>query len=875
VSNFDFLKDYDRKLYKSAIKIEESVRHSPGAVQKYATPFLQRVLELLLEEIGKTFNSRKDYYYQLDAVYREGKIKYSFKDKIYEAYQLRSRLHDDIEEMERSELAIVRQLYRKLFYIAKKLYVEHNPDYDKSEGVPEFVPIEIDTSERELDLIELPDFHEAIEMDYDFCIVCGASNHESDSLCCDKCNRVMDNANNFISISNHFGKNGKFTKRELVEYGIPEGYVNQLVDSMVRERMLEVKGIQITFNNMHWDEYLAKIDNYIAVCELITKFRENKMTPSEIKQTREYKLGSRENKAFYQFFKIVNREIKYLFEEYLVTNRDIWKSIDYSTITQEQLKRWYEINMGHYQKGRFNEAFKTFNDFLIEEYLDLASQGILEAEIRQRLNVSDTVYNFWKRYDSYFERNLKNIKIELLSEAIKDGKTTAEAIDYAGVTPREYEDIVKFSDFKDNDFSRLRKREMESRKKDFIKYLYNFDLRIACSKVNLTVEEFYEIYDSSDVNSDFYIKSTRMLMDKFLTQRRFGKTENEALEKTLIKDKYLQRWTSWEGYDEFRKEYLRVKVGLVIRGFKQKKPLDEIAETSGVNADVIRRNIFLGECGSEMFRPLYEYYEEKIIPKKLSKFLESKNHHSFRQSLKVSNLTEEEFNKYSELGKSGDKRYAQFYEELYMFKRGIYLKHRIDGKSQKIALRESGFTPEEYEEHKEYLSDSISTIKHIIVLEEIRKNNNSSMAANKANVTVDEIYDWYFKGRDGDEEYEEFYDAFHRGYVKPAVNSIQDSMDRNLSHLDFMIKHNKDKFTKKDVDIWVKNGLLNNNVLVLLKNRDEKDKDESKFDSKEMLKEMGVKDHDKISKRKKSPSSSILSRNEEDIEKMKKQILKK
>ena len=875
MSNFDFLRDYDEKLYKSAIKIEESVSTSPAAVKTYATPFLERVLDLLMMEMGQRFNSRKDYYYQLDAVKREGIIKGGFKERIYGAYKDRNRLHDDIDEMEQSELMIAQQLHKKLFYIAKKLYIDFNPDYDKSEGVPDFKPIEIDTSERELDVIEIPDFSEVIDIDYDYCIVCGEPNHSSYSLCCEKCNRVMDNANNFISIRNHFGKDSQFKKQDLIEYGIPEGYVNQLVNSMVQEKMLEVKGIQISFNNKHLDEYLTKIDNYIAVCELITKFRENKLTPSEIKETREYKLGSRKDKAFYQFYKIVNREIKHIFENYLITNRDVWKSIDYSTISQEQLKRWYEINMGNYRMGQINQSFKAFNDLLIENYLDLASQGILEAEIRERLNVSDDIYSFWCRYDANFERKLKDVKIGLLSEAIMDGKTRAEVIEYAGVTPHEYDNLIKFSDFKDNEFSRLRNQELESRKKQFIKYLYNFDLRIACAKAKLTVDDFYELYDRADVSSEFYIKSTRMLMDKYLTQRRFGKTEEEALEKTEIREKYLQRWIKRSEYSDFKNEYLRVSVELVIRGFKQNRPLDEIAKTAGIKVEVIRRNIFLGECGSEMFKPLYEYYEDKIIPKKLSKFLESKNHNSFRESLKVSGLTEQEFNKYSELGKSGDKRYAEFYEELYMFKRSIYLKLLIDGKSQRIALKESGFTEDEYLEHKNDLDNSISTIKRIIVIQEIKKNRNSTIAANKANVTVDEIYDWYFKGRDGDEDCWKFYDAFHKGYVRPAVNSIQDSMERNLSHLDFMVKHNKDKFTKKDVDIWVKNGLLDNKVLVMLKNSEEKDKKESEFNANEMLKEMGVEDYDKISTRKKSRSSSILSQNDRDVEKLKKQILKK
>ena len=659
-------------------------------------------------------------------------------------------------------------------------------------------------------------------------------------------------------------------------YGIPEGYVNQLVSSMVREGMLDVKGRYITFNNMHLDDYLTKIDNYISVCELITRFRENKMSPSEIKQTREYILGSRKEQPFYQFYKIVNREIKIFFEDYLLTNRDIWKSIDYSSITQEQLKRWYEKNLGHHKKGQYNEAFNAFNDLLIQEYLDLASQGILEAEIRKTLNISDEVYNFWMKYDGTFEPKLKEIKIRLLSKAIQEGKTKAEVIEYAGVTPAEYENLIKYSDFKGNEFSRLRSQEIESRKKEFIKYLYGFDLRIACAKARFGVDDFYEYYDSADVNSEFYIKSTRMLMDKYLTQRRYGRTRQEAIERVGIKEEYLKRWLSRSMYADFKDEDLGVTVELIIRGFKQKKPLPQIAKTAGVTEDAIHGYIYLGERGSELYRPLFEYYEGKVIPKKLSKFLEGNQTKSMRKAMESADLSEEELDKYFELGKSGDERFAKFYDDFMEIKEGTYLYHIFKGKSHKIAMRESSFTQEEYEQAKDELDRVIYQEKILIILEEIRKNKTTTVAAKKANITVEELYDWYFKGRDGDEPFDKFYELLHMGYVRPSINAIQKNMEDNKAHLDYLIRNNKDKFTKKDVEIWVRNGLVDNKVLVSLEKREEKDKDkDSKFDANEMLREMGVEDYDKIPIRKSSSSSGILSQNKDDVEKLKKQILKK
>ena len=73
--------------------------------------------------------------------------------------------------------------------------------------------------------------------------------------------------------------------------------------------------------------------------------------------------------------------------------------------------------------------------------------------------------------------------------------------------------------------------------------------------------------------------------------------------------------------------------------------------------------------------------------------------------------------------------------------------------------------------------------------------------------------------------------------------------------------------------------MLDNAILVNLKKSDDDDKTEntkkSKSDANKMLKEMGVEDYDRISTRKSSNSSTILNRNDDDVEKLKKQILKK
>ena len=872
MSNFDFLRDYDEDLWRLGNRIEEQLNVSPQGVRSDATPFLERVLTILMEKIGQKFNSRKEFYYQLDAVYRAGIISYRYKASIYDAYQLRNRIHDTVDVIEKTEVPIAHQLHKKLFYISKKLYRDFSEDYDDYKGVPQYRPVEIDTSMDEVDQIEIPDFSEIIEVNYDYCVICGEPNHSNYSLCCYKCNRVMDNANNFISMRNTFGKNAKFTKEDMIEYGIPEGYANQLINSLVQEDMLKVRGRYITFNNMHIDDYISKINKYIAVCELITKFKEDKITPGDIKSTSEYRQGSFKQDPFYQFYKLVNREIVKKFEKFLLTTQDIEKSIEYTTISKKQLQRWYLLNLQDYRKGNVSRSFMDFNSLMMEEYLDLKRRGCLERDIKRQLNVSDEVYEFWLMINPNLEDDIYQIKLDLISKAISDGKTKSEIIDCAGLTAREYDDIVKVSKFKNTEFAQLHEREIEQRKKNFTEYLKDNDLETSCRLAKFTVDEFYEYYGTANQSSDFFTQTTELLMDKYLDERRRGKSKMQAIETVGIRQEHYTRWYKRTAYHDFRDEDLKITLNQILKELKDNRSIEETSEIVGVDVNSIKRFIRTGERGSEIYRPLYEYYESEILPQKLSRFIKSFENRSLRKSLEYADLTEEEVEKYYNLGKGGDEKYAEFYDEFLGIKKGSYLYHRQKNKSHKISMRESMLTEEEYEECKDDLDNLLIKIKFRIVLESISNNKTSTVAARNAGVSVEEIYDWYFRGRDGEEEYEDFYDAFHNCYVKPSAVPIQEKLDNENASVDTIIRSNKHLFTKRDFDIWLKNGIINVGVFHLEKDDGEENEDEE--NDKNEVKQISI--NNKFRKTKKSRSSLGKIIDEDyDIEELKKQILKK
>ena len=874
LSNFDFLKDYDETLWKLGNRIEKQVNFSPSGVKADATTFLEHILKKLLTQAGLKYNSRKTFTEQVDAVFRSPlKMSNAYRERIKSAYNYRNKIHDDFENIEKHEYQDALQLHEKLFYIVRKLYRDYNDDYDEYKGVPEYKPLEIDFSNSEVEQIKVPDFNEIIDIKYDYCIVCGEPNHLNYSIYCHKCSRVIDNANNFISIRNRYGKNAKFTKEELIEDGMPEGYVNQFINSMVREDMLNVSGRYITFNNMHLDEYLSKIDDYISVGELITRFKEDKISPADIKKSREYILGSRKDEHFYQFYKIVNREIIKKFEKDILTTEDIKRSIEYTAITEKHLQRWYLIQLNNYNKGIVNESFVVFNDLLKRRYIDMKREGILESEIRRDLNVTDRIYEFWSKNDKDFQNELKQIKIDLIIRAITEGKTRAEIIEFAGVTPKEYDNLIKVSKFKGDDLAQVRNKEIESRKENFVNYLKSNDLESSCRLAKFSLDDFYEYYDTADVDSKFYKDSTKILMDKYLAQRRLGKSRQESIKIVEIKEKYVNRWFSRSRYADFKDADLKVTVDLILKGFKRNKSLEEISKTACVSVDAIKSYIQLGKRGSKIYRPLFEHYENEIIPQKLHHFLHVTQTRSVRRAMDSSKLTEEELSRYYKLGKAGDERFTEFYDEFFDIKKGTYIHNIEKGRTHNIALKESHLTQEEYLECKDELDEMLRIIKINIVLETVKAHKTSNVAASKAGCSVDEIYEWYFRGRDGEEEFANFYDAFHKLYVNASVVPIQEKLDSERVNIDILIKSNRDKFTKKDFDIWVKNGLINIDVVHMDSEDNENDDDDEDCDKK-VVKKVNIGNKVKNPNSNRS-SLGRLEDNDYDVEELKKQILKK
>ena len=858
VSNFDFLKDFDNTLWKLGNRIEKQVKISPSGVKADATTFLEHILKKLLEKAGLKYNPRKTFIEQVDAVFRSDlKMSNSYRERIKNAYNYRNKIHDEFEDIEKHEFQDALQLHEKLFYIARKYYRDYNDEYDGYKGVPDFKPLEIDFTDDEVELVKVPDFNEIVDIKYDYCIICGKPNHSNYSIYCHECGRVIDNANNFISTRNAFGKDAKFTKEDLIEYGMSEGYITQFIHSLVLEDMLKVAGRFITFNNMHIDEYLSKIDKFISVGELITKFKDEKISPKEIKQTMEYKQGSLKQKPFYQFFKIINSEIITKFEKDILTTNNIQNSVEYTTITPKELERWYKKQLNNYLKGNVNESFVVFNRLLQKDYIFLKREGIYDTEIQKRLNVTSEIYEFWHGYYPDFSEEIAEIKKDLLIKALSEGKTRNEAIEIAGITRKEYDDLVKYSNFKGDEFSKMRNKELESRKLKLIEYLKHNDLKTSCNLAKLSVNDFYQWYEKN-TTSDFYTNTTKILMHNFLNHRRKGKTKHQASKAIGLDYKYVEHWfkRKIEICEKFQNEHVKVIISLILKGFKENKSKSEISKIADINIQHIDSYLKLGKRQYGDYKQLYDYYEQEIMPKQLSRFLNEIKNKPFKKALEISELSQEEFEyacseankgnvKYMgfyesyynlkleiflnninkgktfskalknsglskkemtecyQLGFEGDEKFKEFYEKYYNKKLDIYIEYIINGKDENQAMKNSNLTIEELPDN---IDEIILDKKISNVTAYIKMNLTTKKAAKKANVKIEDIYDWFLKGMSGDEKFEDFAELYYEEYVSPGSLFVQ-NMSEDIP-LKVILKNSKGIFTQEDYDFWLENGFL-------------------------------------------------------------------
>ena len=114
--------------------------------------------------------------------------------------------------------------------------------------------------------------------------------------------------------------------------------------------------------------------------------------------------------------------------------------------------------------------------------------------------------------------------------------------------------------------------------------------------------------------------------------------------------------------------------------------------------------------------------------------------------------------------------------------------------------------------------------KFNIVVGSLKNDFTTKQAAKKANVSIDTVFEWFLKGRDGDEHFKEFYDMYLDGYVEPGSRIVQRLLNEDIP-LHLILKRNRKNFTREDYDFWMREGYMQK-AQEYLENEDDEDDEE-------------------------------------------------
>ena len=420
----------------------------------------------------------------------------------------------------------------------------------------------------------------------------------------------------------------------------------------------------------------------------------------------------------------------------------------------------------------------------------------------------------------------------------------------------------------------------------------------------------------------FYAKTTKVLMKNWLEERKSGHKRSESCKNIGLYSATLDEWFRFEDecneeiftnpkYKVFRNFYNEnneLNMDLIIQAIERGENKQRFAKTTdiplaeidalyevgkyfnfldGLNKDdessfSFHKELYkstddkhtdeymefmdkfyenLEERNRKKFIDFYNKYEELYHSKHIDEFLnlcEKKG--DIPKAMKVSELGEGRITFMYENGKVGDEEYKDFYERLLKTKIHIYVALMSSRDKRKRALKSSGLTEEELEENSERIENFKLTYNMLTVLNEHSKRKKIEKIVNKAPFSINDVFDWYLKGKelmeeseeeyleiddlfetnrinlleefekidegDTDRKYMKFYNIYNEIHVKPSTKMLSINYTEDK---DFLRRILKDlKVSKKEYDFWMELGLIKNERDIDLTEEEEEERKKMK-----------------------------------------------
>ena len=827
MKNFEFLKDFDNDMYTLLSEFEMEAVKNPKTAESYVTPFLEKVVNDMLQRNNNAIdNPYVGFSKRVDKLYELKIIDYKFKCMLLEAYQMRNAItHKSIEDFLRQDNRIPFQLHRSLFDIAWKYFELYNENYYCLEK-PEYTPIYNLNSKTE-EITPKP----SDNRNFRHCIICGKTNDSKNSNFCRSCSNELEYQNEIINLKNSLDIN-HFTKEEVNQ--IHSGmYTSQLLIELTTKNLLKKTNRHYSLNEAEYEKLIEFTNDCYDMEKTLTEFLNGKYTSKQIKETRYYKCGQKSIRPFVEFYKIVENQLFNDFLDQIAMKIPINEVLEKTQVNKSHINSWYSKNRDRFIKGEHNSEFITYNKLLIDEYLTLKRKQYSDDEIKAELQINDEIISFWT--DSFdmesgiFKRNLREIKMNIFLNNLKEGKSKEEALEIAEIT--NFEELLKNKDFK----TEYKKEYYENRVDKLLKSLKTMSFDKALKRANISEEDYNRWYakgkkqcllkkDDDEFCLNFYINVTRVLMDRYLKLRSEGKTKTEACKKINTDLNEVKRWCKWNEsglFIDFKENSKKITADLIVDAIKNGKSKDKIAENSDITVSELNKILVLGSQNDKIYRKVYEEYESFYLSKHLEVFLKEIKNKNLKKALKTSGIEKAELDKACKLGKNGDECFTKFYNDYLNFKISCYISQIIKGKSTSNALKNSNLTDEELKDNLKEIESRILDKQMNTVIGEIAKNRTTRQAAKKARIRIDEVYRWYLEGKKGNEKFKDFADIYHELYVEVGCEIFQNFLSKGKTPEQIMKIMNED-ITKEDYEFWIKNNLITDkNVEAKLYTEDE------------------------------------------------------
>ncbi len=809
-SNFKFLKNFNRNLYILADTIEKEIYTAPSAVLADGTTFLENLIFDIFKRVNHELDLRIPFADKVEFLAKSNYISINLKKNLLRSYRIRNSMHsinDNVEDhLKLNKLRAV-NMHKYLFISAWLYYDEFCDDIFKSSKPSYIHPDKINKGIFNENNIEIKN-----------CIACGTPLGSKNSLFCPHCKEKLHKSDELKSLRKSIGSKTPFKKDRLIELGYSKELRNQLLIELRNEGYVKIVGRLNYFNNEKINELIKETDQYRKVENTLYNLNSRNLSLEEVRNSECYELGKKGIAPFVEIYKIISKLCITTF----LRNFFLKESFDNLKFDIDIVYQWY-----NQEKTSFSLDFKKFNQILINNFLKLKRAGRDNEEIKKELFINEDIWNYWKTSDNelfvdFFE-NIKEIKYEIFLKELRKGNIREDALKIAEITEEDLSDKLANDDSFNKKFN---EQYVEKRSNKFIHYLNQESIETSAVKSKLSIEEVNQWVekgrktreepfksfclkytkalmdkylrllrktdienafvnsqikrddldswirkgqrqydDSNDMFITFYSKLTKILLNKYVEARKNGKRKKEAAKEIGKTVESVKNLLDNKMNEECRQKLEKIKADLIIDSFKEGKTKEETILKVDISLNELNEYLELGKDEESQYHALYEEYSKSLVPNLMKKFLkefETKQQSKVLKSLKITEKDLENWCKIEE----DEENPITFYDSYMEIKKEKYISNFIKKGSKLKALKNSDMTNDEFMEFEEELNDEIRERQMLLFLKEIIKHNKPKQAARKVNIKLNDAYEWYVKGLEGDNEYTDFSEIFYDAFIE-------------------------------------------------------------------------------------------------------------